>query len=118
MLVVLLCFEADNLQDAGVGDVRHYIRDTLPHSQQSSTQHVILTEAHALQTLLAFFNLLTLPIPTETAEKTNSFSVTFINHSFTIILWHETKCSPIRDRRPPHVTLYLAAWAHVEVISS
>lgn len=69
LLVMLLGFKADNLQDAGAGDVRHHIGHALPHTQQSTAQHVVLTEAHALQTLLAFLNFLTLPIPTEKTEK-------------------------------------------------
>lgn len=63
LLVMLLGFKTDNLQDARAGDVRHHIWYTLPHTQQSATQHVVLTEAHSLQTLLAFLNFLTLPIP-------------------------------------------------------
>lgn len=63
LLVVLFGFKADNLQDAGAGDVRHHVGYALPHTQQSSTQHVVLTEAHALQTLLTFLYFLTLPIP-------------------------------------------------------
>lgn len=69
---MLLRPEADDLQDAGAGDVRHHIGHALPHAQQSATQHVVLTEAHALQTLLAFFYFLTLPIPEAKAENSQS----------------------------------------------
>ena len=69
LLVMLLGFKADDLQDAGVGDVRHNIRHALPHTQQSTTQHVVLTKTHALQTLLAFLDFLTLAIPTDSTEK-------------------------------------------------
>lgn len=69
---MLLGFKADNLQDAGAGDVRHHVGYTLPHTQQSTTQHVVLTEAHALQTLLAFLNFLTLSIPKERTEEKKS----------------------------------------------
>lgn len=65
LLVMLLGFKTDDLQDAWAGYVRHNIRHALPHAQQGTAQHVVLTEAHALQTLLAFLNLLTLPIPEE-----------------------------------------------------
>lgn len=63
LLVMLLGFETDDLQDARAGDVRHDIRHTLPHAQQSPAQHVVLPEAHALQTLLALLNFFTLPSP-------------------------------------------------------
>lgn len=62
---MLLGFEADDLQDAGAGDIRHDVRHALPHAQQSAAQHVVLPEAHALQTLLALLDLLTLPSPAE-----------------------------------------------------
>lgn len=60
---MLLGFETDNLQDAGAGDIRHDIGHTLPHAQQSAAQHVVLPEAHALQTLLALLDFFTLPGP-------------------------------------------------------
>lgn len=63
LLVVLLGLEADDLQDAGAGDVRHHVRHTLPHTQQGAAQHVVLAQPHALQTLLALLDLLTLPVP-------------------------------------------------------
>ena len=66
---MLFGFKADNLQDAGAGDVRHHIGYALPHTQQSTAQHVVLAEAHALQTLLTFFYFLTLPIPRERTGK-------------------------------------------------
>ena len=69
LLVMLLGFQADDLEDAGAGDVRHHIGYTLPHTQQSATQHVVLTETHALQTLLAFLDFLTLPVPKERTEE-------------------------------------------------
>lgn len=72
LLVMLFGFKADNLQDAGAGDVRHHVGYAFPNTQQSTTQHVVLTEAHALQTLVAFLNFLTLPIPKERTEKKKS----------------------------------------------
>lgn len=69
LLVMLLGFKADDLQDAGAGDVRHHVGYALPHTQQSTTQHVVLTETHALQTLLAFLNFLTLPVPMHRKEE-------------------------------------------------
>lgn len=63
LFVVLLGFQADDLQDAGARDVRYHIRHPFPHAQQCATQHVVLTKAHTLQALLAFLNFLTLPIP-------------------------------------------------------
>ena len=33
LLVMLLGSKADNLQDAGVGDVRHHVGYTLPYTQ-------------------------------------------------------------------------------------
>lgn len=69
LLVMLLGFQTDDLKDAGAGDVRHHIGYTLPNTQQSAAQHVVLTETHALQTLLAFLDFLTLPIPKEMKEK-------------------------------------------------
>ncbi len=72
LLVMLLGFKADDLQNAGAGDVRHHVGYPLPHTQQSTAQHVVLTEAHALQTLLAFLNFLTLPIPGKGKEEIKS----------------------------------------------
>ena len=69
LLVMLFGFQADDLQDAGAGDVRHHVGYALPHTQQSTAQHVVLTESHALQTLLTFLYFLTLPVPTEKDRK-------------------------------------------------
>lgn len=69
LLVVLLGFETDDLQDAGAGDVGHHVRHALPHAQQGAAQHVVLAESHALQTLLALLDFLTLPSPEETTAS-------------------------------------------------
>lgn len=66
LLAVLFGFEAHNLQDAGVGDVRDDICDSLPHSQQSSAQHVVLPQTHAQPALLTLLQLLTLTFPINT----------------------------------------------------
>lgn len=63
MFAVLFRFEPYDLQDAGVGDVRDYVRHSLPHPQQSSAQHVILPETHAQKTLVPLLDLLTLALP-------------------------------------------------------
>lgn len=84
LLIMLLGFKADNLQDAGAGDIRHHVGYTLPHAQQSTTQHVVLTEAHALQTLMAFLNFLTLSVPKgkDRTEKVKYFMHTTKEHTF------------------------------------
>lgn len=62
---MLLGFEANNLQDAGAGDVRHHVGHALPNAQQSAAQHVVLAEAHALEALLAFLHLLAFAVTAE-----------------------------------------------------
>lgn len=69
LFVMMLCLKSYDLQDAGVGDVRNNVGHSLPHTQQGTTQHVVLSQPHALQTLLAFFCSLTFPIPTSTRRK-------------------------------------------------
>lgn len=63
LLVVVFGFQADDLQDAGAGELGHHVGHALPHAQQRAAQHVVLTQPHALQTLLTFLDFLTLPIP-------------------------------------------------------
>lgn len=69
LFFMVLGFEADNLQDAGAGDFGHHVGHALPHTQQSAAQHVVLTEAHALQTLVALLDFLAFTVPRETGRK-------------------------------------------------
>jgi len=87
LLVVLLGLEADDLQDAGAGDVRHHVGHALPDAQQRPAQHVVLAQPHALQALLALLDLLALAIPAgkrdDDDERTTS---------------HVMMCSPAQGR--------------------
>lgn len=92
LLAVLFGFEAHNLQDAGVGDVGDDVCDSLPHSQQRSTQHVVLSQTHAQPALLTLLQLLTLTFPI------NAHTPSIHSTSMTKNTHFKTPPSP-----PPHL---------------
>lgn len=72
LFLLLLGLEADDLQVAGVCDVCHDAGNPAPHPQQGSTQHVVVTQAHALETLLPLLDQLAAPVPSNGRKQSES----------------------------------------------